>query len=152
MTKSLGLSKLLYIGGIHGIDPKDRKKIDLTLAKCIWKSGRDRMNRILAKKDLDQGGIKWTGSEEIGPSLNLKWLSKVISNQTIVGQMLNKQLMELAGHGILNDKIDKNFINRTTDQHLKEILNDWNKLCDSKLEKRDPLDLNVYHLQNSKKQ
>ena len=114
VTKSLGLSKLIYLGGIHGINPKERKKLDLTLAKFIWKSGRDRMNRILAMKVTDLGGIKWTGTEEIGPALNLKWLSKALDNNTIVGQMLYKQLKNLAGESILNDMIDRQIIRQTT--------------------------------------
>ena len=74
----------------------------------------------------------------------MKWLNKAMDNKTILGQMLHRQLMDLAGEGILNAAIDKQTINRTTDLHLKDILLDWNNFCDSKTEHRDPLDLNIY--------
>ena len=141
VTKSLGLSKLIYLGGIQGINPKERKKLDLTLAKFIWKSGRDRMNRTLAKKDTDLGGIKWTGTKEISPALNLKWLSKALDNNTIVGQMLHEQLKNIAGECL---QIDRQIINRLTDNHLKDTLNDWNTFSEAKTERPELLDLNIY--------
>ena len=47
------------------------------------------MNRQKSKKSIPEGGINWTGIEEIGPALNLDWIGKAVRQESKASKMLH---------------------------------------------------------------
>ena len=81
ISKSLGISQLVYSISILDTPPECIKDINSLIFRFIWKKKQDKIKRKVMALDYKNGGLRAPSIEVMVKSLKLAWISRLLKNE-----------------------------------------------------------------------
>lgn len=131
VIKSLMLSKFTHLFLALPNPPGDFiRKLERILYKFLWNSGPDRIKRSVIIKNLDAGGLRMINIQHFINALKVSWFRRVIqnSNSSHWYSLSNIEFETLFNMG---SGYSLRVIENISNPFWKDILQSWNKFCDS---------------------
>jgi hypothetical protein len=128
VIKTSGISQLMFI--FNSSDPPTEvvQKANNMLFRFLW-NGTDKMKRLAAIADIENGGIKMPHLESIIDALKIVWVKRFsMKNYHPWKEFIKIGLKDTHGYDIINRKLPTNIINGLDiSEFSKKMLNVWNK-------------------------
>lgn len=131
VIKSLMLSKFTHLFLALPNPPGDLiRKLERILYKFLWNSGPDRIKRSVIIKNLDAGGLRMINIQYFIKALKVSWFRRVIqnSNSSHWYSLSNIEFETLFNMG---SGYSLRVIENISNPFWKDILQCWNKFCDT---------------------
>uniref|UniRef100_A0A3P9IPY3 Reverse transcriptase domain-containing protein n=1 Tax=Oryzias latipes TaxID=8090 RepID=A0A3P9IPY3_ORYLA len=97
LSKSEGISKLIYPCQSLYINPKNVKKINSVIFKFIWRNKTHYIRKSQLIKEYNLGGIKTTDFESMIGTFRIKWLKDFMANPDSIWFHIPKNIFNKVG-------------------------------------------------------
>jgi mannosylglycoprotein endo-beta-mannosidase len=128
IIKTFGILKLIFIFNMSDPPADVVQKANNMFYKFLW-NGPDKMKRLSAISDIENGGIKMPHLSSIIDALKIVWVKRYsMENYHPWKEFLKNGLEETCGYDIINRKLPTNVINSIEiSQFNRKMLNVWNQ-------------------------
>ena len=96
IIKSLIIPKLVYVSSLLPTPKEVIKQLNQLLFKFLWK-GVDKVTRLSAINEYENGGLRMIDFETMVKSLRLNWLKKIFSENDGAWKSYIRQILEQYG-------------------------------------------------------